>query len=87
MTVTLEFLTPAEAGRIIGVSKSTLAKWRCYGSGPRYTLAGSRVRYSSEALTTWMLSRERVSTSDRSPSARDFRSDDRPASIQPGDKR
>ncbi|MBW0150678.1 MAG: helix-turn-helix domain-containing protein [Phenylobacterium sp.] len=58
--------TPEQAAAKIGVATSTLAKWRLAGGDatPRYYKLGRAVRYSPEAVTEWLASRERTSTSE-----------------------
>jgi len=57
--------TPEQAAIRIGVAASTLAKWRLAGGEayPPYFKIGRSVRYSAEALDSWLASRERRSTS------------------------
>ncbi len=38
-------LNVAQAGRYLGVSVSTLNRWRCSGTGPEWTKLGGRVFY------------------------------------------
>jgi predicted DNA-binding transcriptional regulator AlpA len=57
-------LTPKDAASFLRVSLSWLAKARMRGDGPPYVKVGSSVRYSESALTEWMKSRVRLSTSD-----------------------
>jgi len=56
--------TPQEAGRILKVSISYLAKARMAGDGPPFIKVGRSVRYSETALLQWMKSRQRLSTSE-----------------------
>ncbi|WP_405615267.1 helix-turn-helix domain-containing protein [Streptomyces sp. NBC_01508] len=57
-------LTPAQAGREMGVSPQTLANWRWQGIGPEYIKLtpgrGGRIRYTRRAVDEWL--RERTST-------------------------
>ena len=58
-------LRAPEAARYLGLSKSTLAKWRMSGNGPRYVKLGARVvAYSQDELDRWRQSRTRTSTSE-----------------------
>lgn len=50
------------AARYLGVSGSTLAKWRMSGRGPKFVKAGSRVIYDRVDLDTWLESRKRQHT-------------------------
>ena len=53
-----------EAAKHLGLSPSTLAKFRHYGSGPRYSKLGKAVVYALEDLDAWAESRARHSTSE-----------------------
>lgn len=53
------------AAAYLGLTASTLAKWRMKGYGPVYTKAGPRiVVYDLRDLDDWLNSRRRRSTSD-----------------------
>lgn len=58
-------LTPVEAARFLKVSLSWLAKARMRGDGPAYVKVGRAIRYGDAALSQWMRSRQRLSTSER----------------------
>ena len=53
-----EILTTAEAAALLGVSRSTLKRWRSDGHGPqwsRLTDAGNgMVRYTRKAIDQWL---------------------------------
>lgn len=56
-------LRPEEAARYIGVSVSTLAKFRMSGEGPAYIKVGQRVvLYDTAEIEDWLASRRRTST-------------------------
>jgi hypothetical protein len=58
--------TPKEAAKLLKLSLSWLAKARMRGDGPPYIKPSERViRYTEAALTQWMKSRQRLSTSER----------------------
>jgi excisionase family DNA binding protein len=57
-------LTAGEAARVVGLSKSTLAKLRLNGNGPIYCKLGRRVVYRQEDLEQWLQSRTARDTSD-----------------------
>ena len=57
-------LTPKEAAAVLKVSLSWLAKARMSGDGPLYIRVGRSIRYAEAALTQWMKSRQRSSTSE-----------------------
>jgi hypothetical protein len=52
-------LEPREAGAILKVSLSWLAKARMRGEGPPFIRIGRCIRYSNVALFRWLKSRER----------------------------
>jgi predicted DNA-binding transcriptional regulator AlpA len=58
-------LTAKEAAVRLKVSLSWLAKSRMRGDGPPYICIGRSIRYSEAALTQWMKSRQRLSTSEQ----------------------
>jgi predicted DNA-binding transcriptional regulator AlpA len=59
-----------EAARRLGLSKSTLDKMRCAGTGPRFIRATARaVRYDPADLDAFANSRRRTSTMDEALSA------------------
>ena len=57
-------LTPKEAGRLLKVSISWLAKARMRGDGPPYICIGRSVRYAETVLIHWLKSQQRFSTSE-----------------------
>jgi hypothetical protein len=57
-------LRAPETARYLGVSPSTLAKWRLYGCGPPYSKLGSVVVYDIDDLDEFAAERRRRSTSD-----------------------
>lgn len=52
------------AASIVGLSESTLAKLRLYGSGPVYCKLGRRVVYRVSDLEAWLQSRTVIDTTD-----------------------
>jgi len=53
-------LNVREAAARLGLSKSTLDKWRCAGKGPRYVKSTDRaVRYDPEDLDAWIAARKK----------------------------
>lgn len=66
MINTRHLLRPKEAAAYLGISYSTLAKWRLYGgTGPAYVKLGDRlVCYEKSVLDEWLAQRTRTSTSD-----------------------
>lgn len=59
-------LRTPEAAKRLGVTPSTMAKWRVYGCGPSYAVLGVRgpVVYDPADLDAWAASKKRTSTSD-----------------------
>ena len=57
-------LTAKEAGVLLKVSLSWLAKARMRGDGPPYIRIGRSIRYTEAAIIQWMKSRQRLSTSE-----------------------
>ena len=58
------YFDTVEAARYLSLGKSTLAKHRCYGTGPVYQKIGRRVLYCASDLDAWAASTRRRSTSD-----------------------
>jgi len=62
-------LDASETAKRLGLSISTLAKMRLYGTGPAYSKLGRRVVYRLEDLETWITANRYQSTSEY-PAAR-----------------
>ena len=60
----MSFMTTQQAADKLGISKRTLEGMRLRGSGPAYVKVGRLVRYTDELLEQWLLSNQRVSTSE-----------------------
>ena len=56
------FLNPGEAATYLTLSKSTLAKRRIYGNGPRFYKIGKAVRYAKADLDMFMIENRVAST-------------------------
>jgi len=54
--VSTNMLTTHEAARLLGLSPSTLNKWRVYGRGPRFVKLGRAVRYQRTDLDAYLAS-------------------------------
>ena len=54
-----DLITCKQAGQYLGLSVSTLAKWRCYRvpDKPPWHEFGTAVRYREEELDAWVLSK------------------------------
>jgi hypothetical protein len=57
------------AAHYLGVTTSTLAKYRLTGEGPKFARIGRRIVYFKEDLDAWMLGR-RVTSTAETPSHR-----------------
>lgn len=64
-----QLLTTDEAAKRLSVTSSYLEKLRVFGGGPEFLKLGRSVRYQPAALTTWVESARRRSTSDRGNAA------------------
>lgn len=53
-----------EAAEYLGLSVSTLNKWRCYGEGPKFVKLGRAIRYRMSDLDEYIALRMSQSTSD-----------------------
>lgn len=61
-------LRPSQAAAYLGISPSTLAKFRLTGDGPPFIKLGSKcVAYRREDIETWLDTRLRRSTSMSTP--------------------
>jgi predicted DNA-binding transcriptional regulator AlpA len=58
-------LYPAQVAKLLAVSPSWLAKSRLNGTGPRFIKVGRAVRYAMSAVREYILSRQRISTSEK----------------------
>jgi excisionase family DNA binding protein len=52
-----------QAAETLGLSRSTLARLRISGGGPRYVKLGRKVLYLTEDMQAWLDSHRRWSTS------------------------
>jgi len=57
-------LNAGQAAKRLGLSASTLAKMRLYGTGPAYSKLGRRVVYRLEDLEAWVAANQYHSTSE-----------------------
>lgn len=53
-----------QAAQFVGLTESTLNRFRVTGGGPPYFKVGRYVRYDEDDLQVWMKSRRFTSTSD-----------------------
>lgn len=58
----MNLLTLDEMTAATGLSRSTLAKRRCDGTGPAFFKIGRQVKYDRADVDAWVLSRRRTST-------------------------
>jgi predicted DNA-binding transcriptional regulator AlpA len=63
--VSRRYLRAKQAAEFIGVSRSTLAKMRVFGTGPQYAKVGRTVIYPEDKLEDYVAARLRSSTSIR----------------------
>jgi excisionase family DNA binding protein len=69
-----EVLTTDQAAAHLALGRSTLEKWRCSGTGPKFIKLGlRRVGYHKADLDEWVASRRRTSTSEVTTSSRGAR--------------
>lgn len=61
------FLNAKQASQLVGISVSTLAKWRLSGAGPIYSKVGRRVVYQRSQIEAWMKRNSHASTSEYAP--------------------
>jgi predicted DNA-binding transcriptional regulator AlpA len=47
-------LKPIEVSHDLGVPVATLARWRYFGTGPRWIKVGRHVRYRGRDLDAWI---------------------------------
>ena len=59
-------LDTTQTAKRLGLSASTLAKMRLYGTGPAYSKLGRRVVYRLEDLEAWIAANRFHSTSEYS---------------------
>ena len=64
MTEDTNYLDTQQAGRFLGLSAKTLARYRVSGEGPVFHRFGNRIRYRRDDLDAWADARRRVSTVD-----------------------
>lgn len=60
----MDLLTTKQAAELLGISDRTLAAMRLSGTGPVYVKVGWLVRYPKNKLEEWLVSHQRISTSD-----------------------
>jgi excisionase family DNA binding protein len=58
----LNLITIDRVAELTGLSRSTLAKKRCNGSGPAFHKLGRQIKYDRDDLSAWIASRRRTST-------------------------
>jgi excisionase family DNA binding protein len=57
MTAKKRFLKASEAAKYLGVSESTVVRWRLAGDGPYFfRFPGGAIRYAVDDLEAWMQS-------------------------------
>lgn len=53
---------PETAARLLGLSRQTLARWRCTGLGPRFVRLGRTIRYEPAELARFIAARTHAHT-------------------------
>ena len=64
MTEEANYLNTHQAGRWLGLSAKTLARYRVTGEGPVFHRFGNRICYRRADLEAWVALRRRASTVD-----------------------
>ena len=64
MTTDSALLDVRAAAARLGISASSLNKWRVSGDGPIYIRVGAAVRYAPRDLADWLAARRRRSTAE-----------------------
>jgi hypothetical protein len=60
---------PQEASDYLRIAKQTLARWRCYGLGPRFVRIGGRIFYDASDLDAFIAARKFQSTAEADQAA------------------
>lgn len=55
-------LSPEQAAEMLGVTKASLARWRCNGVGPVFVKVGAKVGYTEADLAAWVAGNRRQTT-------------------------
>ena len=69
MEQTPRLLRPRDAAAYTGFRKSSLDKFRCSGSGPRFIRRGSAIFYAREDLDSWLESMPRFASTSEADTA------------------
>lgn len=59
----IQIVNTESAARLVGLSSSTLAKYRLTGDGPQFLKVGRSVRYRIADLEAWLSGKAKSSTS------------------------
>jgi len=57
----MELLEPVKVAQMLGISTSSLEKWRRRGEGPPFARVGRQIRYPCAALEKWVASQTQSS--------------------------
>jgi Helix-turn-helix domain len=60
---------PQEASGYLRIAKQTLARWRCYGLGPRFVRIGGRIFYDPVDLDAFIAANKFHSTAEADQAA------------------
>jgi excisionase family DNA binding protein len=58
-----KIINTREAAEYLGLTESTLEKWRCYGTGPRFCKVGRSVRYRMADIEKYLTENTKGNTS------------------------
>jgi predicted DNA-binding transcriptional regulator AlpA len=59
---TQQLISTMAAAKLLGLSPSTLSKWRMKGTGPEYIKVGTRVLYERADIAAWLDANKRLHT-------------------------
>jgi hypothetical protein len=62
-------LDPREASAYLRIAKQPLARWRCYGLGPRFVRIGGRILYDPLDLDAFIAANKFQSTAEADQAA------------------
>ncbi|WP_445222163.1 helix-turn-helix transcriptional regulator [Bradyrhizobium sp. Pa8] len=58
----MDLLSLDQTATLTGLSRSSLAKKRCDGTGPAFFKIGRAIKYAAADVDAWIMSRRRTST-------------------------
>lgn len=66
----MAYMRVPQAADYVGLSKSALDKFRCYGGGPVYAKLGTAIVYQAADLDAWVAARRIEPANDNRPVGR-----------------